>query len=187
MRDYACKIFSTMPGIKLLHIKLCVSFLFFPKTRIGMQLSREEEAALKKFYFKHLFPALPCIYLKGEQRGKSGMFCTLLLQFFLPSRASPHVTTQLKLALNILSCRGDFYDAPSHSLIPQTALFGQLLEQWTPAQGTCAWWSWCMYPDGLGVPWDQVPDQFLDEWVGLIHLWMSSDYLDSCNYDWMHR
>lgn len=118
MRDYACKIFSTMPGIKLLHIKLCVSFLFFPKTRIGMQLSREEEA-LKKFYFKHLFPALPCIYLKGEQRGKSGMFCTLLLQFFLPSRASPHVTTQLKLALNItllswrlLWCSFPFSDTP---------------------------------------------------------------------------
>lgn len=113
-----------MPGIKLLHIKLCVSFLFFPKTRICMQLSREEEAALRKFYFKHLFPALPCIYLKGEQRGKSGMFCTLLLQFFLPSRASPHVTTQLKLALNILSCRGDFYDAPSHSLIPRLLCLG---------------------------------------------------------------
>ena len=60
------------------------------------------------------------------------MFCTLLPQFLLPGIASPHITTQLEFTLNILPFCGAFYSAPSHSLMYWTALFGQLLGQWTP-------------------------------------------------------
>lgn len=57
-----------MPGIKLPYIKLHIPFLFSLKTKISMQLSREETTALKKFFYfsQLLFTALPCIYLQEE-------------------------------------------------------------------------------------------------------------------------
>lgn len=57
-----------MPGIKLPYIKLHIPFLFSLKTKISMQLSREEATALKKcsYFNQLLFTALPCIYLQEE-------------------------------------------------------------------------------------------------------------------------
>lgn len=74
------------------------------------------------------------------------MFCALLVQSLLPGIASPHIIIQMEFTLNTLSLCGAFCSAPFHSLIFWTALFGQLLGQWTPVKGTCALWSWWMSP-----------------------------------------